>query len=43
MVLNKFQEQLENIKTSEILENNYGCKKCSINKVSIIKSSKKKK
>lgn len=43
MVLNKFQEQIENMETSEILGSNYGCKKCSTNKVSIIKSSKIKK
>jgi len=43
MVLNKFLEKLENMETSEILGRNYGCKKCSTNKVSIIKSSKIKK
>lgn len=40
MILNKFQEQIENMKTSEILGSNYGCKKCSTNKESIIKSPK---
>ena len=39
MVLNKFQEQMENMVTSEILGNNYGCRKCGINKIPIIKSS----
>jgi zona occludens toxin (predicted ATPase) len=43
MVLNKFQVQIENIGTSEILGSNYGCKKCSTNKVDIIKSQKKSK
>ena len=43
MVLNKFQEQIENVKTSEILGSNYGCNKCCTNKVSIIKTSKIKK
>lgn len=43
MVLNKFQVQIENMETSEILGSNYGCKKCSTNKVDIIKSPKKQK
>lgn len=43
MVLNKFQEQIENISTSEILGRNNGCKKCSTNKVDLIKITKLKK
>lgn len=39
MVLNKFKKQLENMETSEILGSKYECKKCSTNKVDIIKTS----
>lgn len=43
MALNKFQKQIENMKTNEILGSNYICKKCSTNKVDITMQLKNKK